>query len=153
MPAPEVPKAPRGAGLRPQSDHASMPAKRSVVAIIDDNLRVLGALGRLLAEFGYDTELYASAAEFLDAAMTTEAICLIVDVELGKSSGLTLAQHLARSGFTLPIIFMTGNGDETLKKQAAEIGFIAYLLKPFSADALMDVLTNLPRDGFKVPRK
>jgi len=57
-----------------------MPTKRKVVAVIDDNLGILGAMSRLLSAFGYDTELYASAKEFLDAAMTTEAICLIVDI-------------------------------------------------------------------------
>ena len=38
-----------------------MPTKRCVVAVIDDNLDILGALGRLLSTLGYDTELYASA--------------------------------------------------------------------------------------------
>jgi hypothetical protein len=41
---------------------------------IDDDLGVRGAISRLLSALGYDTELYASAKEFLDAAMTTEAI-------------------------------------------------------------------------------
>ncbi len=44
-----------------------MPTKRNVVvAIIDDNLGVLGAMSRLLSAFGYDTELYVSAKKFLD---------------------------------------------------------------------------------------
>jgi FixJ family two-component response regulator len=120
-----------------------MSVKRNVVAIIDDNLRLLGALSRLLAELGYDTELYASGKEFLDAAMTSAATCPIIDIQLGDSCGLKLARHLARTGFTIPIVFMTGNRDEALKKQAKEAGCIAFLLKPFSADALMEVLANI----------
>ncbi len=130
-----------------------MPAKRKVVAIIDDNLRLLGAMSRLLSGLGYRAELYASAKEFLDAAMTSEAHCLIVDIQLGDSCGLKLARHLARAGFSIPIIFMTGNADEALKKQAMEIGCIAYLLKPFSAEVLMDVLSTLPRHSPRNPRK
>jgi FixJ family two-component response regulator len=122
-----------------------MSAKRKVVAIIDDNLRLLGAMSRLLSGLGYQTELYASAQEFLDVAMTSEALCLIVDIQLGDGCGLKLARHLAKAGFTIPIIFMTGNDDDALKKQAMEIGCIAYLLKPFSADVLRDLLTTLPR--------
>ncbi len=79
-----------------------MPSKRKVVAVIDDNLRILGAISRLLSAFGYDTELYASAKEFLDSSMTTEAICLIVDIELGESCGIELAQHLANAGLPCP---------------------------------------------------
>jgi FixJ family two-component response regulator len=121
-----------------------MSVKRNVVAIIDDNLRILGAMSRLLSEMGYDTELYASAKEFLDVALTSAAMCLIVDIQLGNSCGLKLARHLAKMGFTIPIVFMTGNADEALKRQAMEIGCIALLLKPFSAEVLMEVLTKLP---------
>jgi FixJ family two-component response regulator len=130
-----------------------MSAMRKVVAIIDDNVRLLGALSRLLSGIGYHTELYASAKEFLDVAMTSEALCLIVDIQLGDSCGLKLARHLAKTGFTIPIIFMTGNGDEALKKQAMEIGCIAYLLKPFSAEVLVEVLNTVPRDRPVIPGK
>ena len=76
-----------------------MPTKRNVVAIVDDNLVILGAMGRLLSAHGYDTELYATKEEFLDAALTSEAICLIVDVHLGKACGIELAQQLAKAGW------------------------------------------------------
>lgn len=130
-----------------------MSVKRKVVAIIDDNVRLLGALSRLLSGIGYHTELYASAKEFLDVAMTSEALCLIVDIQLGDSCGLKLVRHLAKTGFTIPVIFMTGNSDEALKKQAVEIGCIAFLLKPFSAEALVEILNTLPGDLPKIPRK
>jgi FixJ family two-component response regulator len=130
-----------------------MSVKRKVVAIIDDNVRLLGALSRLLSGIGYHTELYASAKEFLDVAMTSEALCLIVDIQLGDSCGLKLARHLGKTGFTIPVIFMTGNSDEGLKRQAMEIGCIAFLRKPFTAEALMEILDTLPRDRPKIPGK
>src|ERR1700729_3173432 len=108
-----------------------MSAMRKVVAIIDDNVRLLGALSRLLSEIGYHTELYASAKEFLDVAMTSEALCLLIDIHLGDSCGLELARRLAKAGFTIPVIFMTGSDDEALKRRAMEIGCIAFLRKPF----------------------
>jgi FixJ family two-component response regulator len=121
-----------------------MSTKRKVVAVSDDNLSILGAMLRLLSALGYDTELYASAKEFLDAAMMTEAICLIVDIQLGESSGIELAQHVANAGFTIPIIFMSADNNESVKRRATEIGCVALLFKPFSADALIEALVNLP---------
>ncbi len=127
-----------------------MPTKRKVVAVIDDNLSILGAMSRLLSAFGYDTELYASAKEFLDAALNTEAICLIVDIELG---GVGFAQYLANAGFTTPIIFMAADDNESVKKRAMEIGCVAYLTKPFTANVLIDALVNLsPRSAVRIPR-
>ena len=130
-----------------------MPAKRKVVAVIDDNLGILGAMSRLLSAFGYDTELYASAKEFDDVAMRTEAICLIVDIQLGESCGIEFAQQLANAGFTMPIIFMTADDNESVKRRAMELGCRAFLRKPFSADALIGALVNLPpRSAVSIPR-
>ncbi len=121
-----------------------MPTKRNVVAIIDDNLDVLGALARLLSTLGYDTELYASKKEFLDAAMTSEAICLIIDVHLGTASGIDLAQEIANAGCTFPTIFMSGDKRESIKMRAMEVGAVAFLTKPFCADALIKALARVP---------
>jgi FixJ family two-component response regulator len=118
--------------------------KRDVLAVIDDNLGILGAMARLLSALGYDAELYASAKEFFDVAMMTEAICLIVDIQIGESSGIDLVLHVAKLGFTIPVIFMSSNLNESVKKRALEIGSIAFLNKPFTADMLIEALARLP---------
>jgi len=83
----------------------------------------------------------------------TEAICLIVDVQLGESCGIEFAQQLANAGFTMPIIFMTADDNESVKRRAMEIGCGAFLRKPFSADALIGALVNLPaRSAVSIPR-
>jgi FixJ family two-component response regulator len=121
-----------------------MPTKRDVVAVIDDNLDILGALGRLLSTLGYDTELYTSKEEFLDAAMSSEAICLIVDVHLGPASGIDLAQELSSAGYTFATIFMSGDKRESIKMRAMEAGAVAFLTKPFCADVLIEALAKVP---------
>lgn len=130
-----------------------MPMKHNVIAIVDDNLGVLGAMSRLLSALGYETELYVSAEEFLDAAMTSRAICLIVDIQLGERCGIELAQQLANAGFIIPVIFMTADHDESLKRRAMQVGCVSFLLKPFSADVLREALANLsPRSAVSVAR-
>jgi FixJ family two-component response regulator len=119
-------------------------AKHPVVAVIDDNLQILGAMSRLLSAYGYDTELYASPKEFLDAVMMTEAICLIVDIQLGDSCGVDLVRHLASIGIKFPTIFMTTNDSEALRQLAEDVGCIGFLRKPFSAEALVETLAKLP---------
>jgi FixJ family two-component response regulator len=118
--------------------------KRKVIAVIDDNLTILGALGRLLSAYDYDTELYASAAEFLEAAMTSAAHCLVIDIQLGTSSGIVLAKQLSGGGFMIPVIFMSADCDASTKKQAIELGCVAFLSKPFSGEDLIDALAHLP---------
>jgi FixJ family two-component response regulator len=86
--------------------------------------------------------LFASAEEFLGAAATSEAACLVVDIQLGGISGVELGRQLSASGFTFPIIFMTGSRDELHRRQAMELGCAAFLLKPFSADRLIEAVAK-----------
>jgi FixJ family two-component response regulator len=99
-------------------------------------------MSRLLSALGYDTELYVSAKEFLDAALTTQASCLIVDIQLGESCGIEFARHLANTGFTIPIIFMTADDNESVRRRAMQVG-CAFLLKPFTANLLIETLINV----------
>ena len=143
----------RHSGLRPGRpldpyggvpDHLFVRAKPKVVAVIDYDPGVRGAISRLLWPLGYDTEPYASAKEFLAAATTTKAISLIVDIEPGDSCGIELAQHLVNPSFKTPIILTTANDNEPFKRRAMEMGCVAFLPKPFSADALIEALGNIP---------
>ena len=80
-----------------------------MIAVVDDNACVLGALGLLLSECGYSTELFGSAEEFLGAEANSEAACLIIDIELHNKSGLELARQLSAEGSRIPVIFMSGS--------------------------------------------
>jgi FixJ family two-component response regulator len=94
----------------------------------------------LLWAYGYEPELYSSSEEFLDAKAKTEASCLVIDVQLGDSSGIDLARQIAETGFKLPIIFMTASDDRVIEKQAMETGCVALLRKPISAEVLIRAL-------------
>jgi FixJ family two-component response regulator len=90
----------------------------------------------------YCTELYTSADEFVHAAITTEASCLIVDIQLGDVSGIELGWQLSATGFDFPIIFMTGSQEETHRRQAVDFGCVEHLKKPFHADQLIMAITK-----------
>jgi FixJ family two-component response regulator len=117
-----------------------MPSLQNIVAIVDDDPEVRNGLEQLFSSLGYRTELYASAEAFITATSETEASCLVVDVHLGDISGIELGRHLLVSGFAFPTIFMTGSRDETLRKQAMDLGAVAYFHKPFPIDSLIEAV-------------
>jgi FixJ family two-component response regulator len=124
-----------------------------VVAVIDDDLSVLKAMRRLLSTQGFDTELYDSPGKFLDAVMTTRAICLIVDVHLGDSCGVEFVRQLARRDCKFPVIFITGSDNEEIEVRARDAGYVAFFRKPFfSARLLIEALNGLPPNGHAVTR-
>jgi FixJ family two-component response regulator len=123
-----------------------MPTSLNIVAVIDDDPIMLEATSSLLSAFAFKTENYESAEAFLESVATSRAGCLVCDIHLGGASGLELARRLAAEGSKLPIIFVTGSDAESVRRQAIELGCVAFLRKPFFSSALIEALTKLRRD-------
>ena len=117
------------------------------VVVIDDDLAVRDALGRLLRSVGLQVHLHGSVPEFLHAGPPEGPACLVLDVRLPGQSGLDLQRELAVLGVRLPIIFITGHGDIAMSVQAMKGGAIEFLTKPFRDQDLLDaVQSGLERD-------
>ena len=119
-----------------------MTAEDDVIAVVDDSEIIREALDHLLVSVGYRTELYASAEEFLRAAPGTRAACLVVDVELGGTSGPQLLHELSVRGLRFPAILMSGSGDPALPDLATKLGCLAFLPKPFAPTGLLELLAR-----------
>jgi FixJ family two-component response regulator len=114
--------------------------QKKVIAVVEDDAGIRRALEGLLTCWGYGVELYASAEEFIHAAISSAAACLLVDIQLGDVSGVELGRHLSSSGLSFPIIFMTGSQDEIIRRQAVDFGCIAYLSKPLQTKQLQEAI-------------
>jgi FixJ family two-component response regulator len=113
-----------------------------VVAIVDDDATVRAGMAEFMASVGCATELYASAEAFLGRAATSGAVCLILDIQLGGMSGLELGRQLSALGFAFPIIFISGSDDPAHRREATEIGCVAFLRKPFRAELLSESIAQ-----------
>jgi FixJ family two-component response regulator len=105
------------------------------VCVIEDDRNLRQALARLLGVEGYNVEQFASAEQFLPAAPTSTACCILLDVDLGGMSGPQLARSLCAAGLDFPIVFMTGSEDGAVLTEVRELG-CPVLRKPFPADSL-----------------
>jgi FixJ family two-component response regulator len=119
-----------------------MALRQDVIAVVDDDPDMREALADLLSAYGYLTEEFASAEQFLGAVKTSKATCLVVDLQLGGISGVDLVRQLFATGCKLPVIFVTGCQDDTLCKQARDLGCVAFLKKPFQADQLISAVAQ-----------
>jgi FixJ family two-component response regulator len=64
-----------------------------------------------------------------------------LDVRLPGMSGIELHRHLLARRCNLPTIFITAHGsDDRAKSEAASDWTVAYLIKPFSGDELLDAV-------------
>jgi FixJ family two-component response regulator len=112
------------------------------IFVIDDDESVRKALRRLLRSMGLNVQTFASAEEFLNAALPPPD-CLVLDVRMpGGLSGLELQERLARGGLCIPIIFITGHEDQQARHQAMAAGAIDFLQKPFDDQLLLEAVAR-----------
>jgi len=107
---------------------------------VDDDEAMREALESLLEWAGFEVELFASAQQFLSSNRFSDFECLIVDVRMPEMTGLQLQRQLAATGFRTPIVFITAHGDDAARARALRAGAAAFLLKPFSEQALLDAV-------------
>jgi FixJ family two-component response regulator len=113
-----------------------------LISIVDDDVSVRKSLDRLIRSAGMKVRVFASAEEFLDSAHPRKADCLILDVQLPGMSGTELLRHLIMHKYKVPVIFITAHGsDEQARSEAASDWTVAYLIKPFSGDELLDAVS------------
>jgi RNA polymerase sigma factor (sigma-70 family) len=112
----------------------------SLVYVIDDDLSMLKAIGRLLESEDYSVEMFTGAREFLARAPHTGPSCVILDLNLPGLNGLELQQALAERGLGEQIIFITGGASVLTCVQAMKAGAVDYLSKPFRDEELLYAL-------------
>ena len=117
-----------------------MTGKRSLVSVVDDDESVRESLPDLLREFGFAAEAFSSAEAFLASDVVSETSCLLLDVAMPGMSGPELQQELIRRQQDIPIVFITANGDKTVRPRLLAQGAVECLFKPFSETALLDAL-------------
>jgi FixJ family two-component response regulator len=109
----------------------------SMVFAIDDDKSVRKGLRRLLRSAGYKSEIFESAADFLERAQHTGPACVIVDVRMPGLDGMDLQESLIQSRREEQLIFITGHGDISMCARAMKAGAVDFLPKPFRADDLL----------------
>lgn len=109
---------------------------RARIAVIDDDQGVRLALQSLLYENGFDAVLLSGSRDFLALGPDPDIDLALIDLKLCGESGLTLAMHI-REHHDLPIVMLTGSGDEVDKIVGLETGADDFMMKPFNPRELV----------------
>ena len=112
-----------------------------LISVVDDDISVRKSLDRLIRSVGFEVRVFSSAEEFLNAERPRKSDCLILDVRLPGMNGIELLRYLIARRCNVPVIFLTAHGsDELARSEAASELTVAYLIKPFNADELLDAI-------------
>jgi FixJ family two-component response regulator len=102
-----------------------------VVCVVDDDASVVKGVGRLLRAWKYQVRT-CGPGQVLDLASREALDCVVLDMHMPDRSGLDVQADLSRAGSDVPVVFVTGHGDDTMRDRALASGAVAFLQKPFT---------------------
>lgn len=110
--------------------------------IVDDDVRFAAALGRALGPYGIEPRHVASVPDALAYFAKARCDVLVLDVRLGKISGLTFLKTLAARGMPVPVVLVSGYARTKERHLAHSLG-VPLVDKPFRIQQLIGVIEGV----------
>lgn len=115
------------------------------VVLVDDDPSVRKSLQTLLRREGYSVSAHDSAAAVLEQLHFPEPTVVMTDMRMRGLSGVDLQTRLKALGHDMPMVFVSGESRQEEIILAMKQGAVDFLLKPFSAQSLLDTLQRAMR--------
>lgn len=117
------------------------------ILIVEDDIEISEILTLYLVKNGFECLQAFDGNSALSSARTFHPNLLILDAQLPGLNGIEVCRIL-RQELTIPILFLSGLGDDQAKQRALDAGGTDYFTKPFSfAELLTHVNTALQHFG------
>lgn len=111
------------------------------ILIVDDHELIRSGLANLLAQHKYDVVAEAAtSSQALALINTHKPEIVLVDINLGSSSGIDLIKEMKKSGSKSKFVVLTMQDDNQTLESAKEAGAIAFITKSAPTDSLLEIL-------------
>lgn len=115
------------------------------ILTIDDSASIRQMVSMTLMSAGLDVIEAANGAEGYDKATANTVHAILTDLNMPILNGIEFIrkyrQHPSSKG--IPIILLTTESDEELKRQAKEAGATGWIVKPFKQDQLLAIIKKV----------
>src|SRR6266581_4336137 len=113
---------------------------RDGIWLLDDDLSMLKALGRLMSSAGLIAEKFTDPVAFLARLKHARCRVAILDVWMPQMNGLEVQACLRRDSPETRIIFISGRDDPPVRHTALDAGALAFLAKPFDDEFMVQLV-------------
>ena len=115
------------------------------ILIVEDERHLAEALGQIMTEQRYQTDVVYDGAGGLDYSLTGQYDVIVLDVMLPKVDGLEVARRLRAAHVSTPILMLTARDEVSDKIAGLDCGADDYMTKPFDAGELLARIRALTR--------
>ncbi len=121
---------------------------RERIMLVDDEPQVRKMGKRLLEQLGYRVSMFESGEAALQTLRQSYCCCdlIITDYSMPQMTGVELAAAIAAERIKVPIILMSGYGDEVTRDEINANGIAAFLQKPASKHQLSATIRRILDD-------
>jgi len=112
-----------------------MPSRKTSLLVVDDDVRILRMMQRMLELEGYRVLTASSGEAALDIFDEETPDLVLLDIMMPNMDGYTVCRRIREFSQT-PIIMVTGKDNDEEKVQGLDAGADDYVTKPFSAKEL-----------------
>ena len=109
-----------------------MPPRKASVLVVDDDVRVLRMMRRILELEGYRVLMASNGEPALDVFDEETPDLVLLDIMMPGMDGYSVCQRI-REFSQIPIIMVTAKGNDEEKIRGLDAGADDYVTKPFSA--------------------
>lgn len=124
-----------------------------IVAVVDDDHRILESLEDLLESEDHTARLFASGTGLLESGCLAEIDCLISDIDLPKIDGFELLRRVHAARPELPVILITGHPEMANRSPSSGSGHYRLFKKPFNGQELLTALSDAVRNPRRPTRR
>lgn len=115
---------------------------RKVLAV-DDSEPMRKMVGLVLGSAGYEVALAPNGAAALEMLKAGEFDLLVTDINMPVMHGVDLIGHARRLDAELPILALTTEGQEAMRKRGQDAGANGWVLKPFKPHSFLGTVKEL----------
>jgi len=108
------------------------------ILIVEDSKSYLTVLSQALTGNGFDVTEAIDGQEGLIAVKKETPDLILLDIEMPKMDGITMASKLKESGINVPIIFLTNMGDLKHIGDAAETATDYIIKSEITMDGIIE---------------
>lgn len=118
---------------------------KAKILVVDDEPNNQRILTYTLNKAGYESTALADGSNTLNWLETNMPDLAILDVSMPNMDGITLLGRIRNMPqyASLPVVILTGSGDDDERLRAEALGIQGFLTKPASSKTVLEVVDNL----------
>ena len=113
------------------------------VLIVDDTKNIRNLLTTCLELNGYTVSSVKNGMEALELISQEFFDIAFIDIKMPELSGTEVLRRIRAKGISIPVVIMTAFATVKNAVECTQLGAVAYLQKPFTADKVTDLLLTL----------